>query len=389
MRARAPRRLIFTVALVAVSIGLAAIAAEVVLELREAQRLYREAASRFHPFVQLTPSAQVLDGVNRDRFRGDPIALEKPARTLRIFTLGGSTTLGVRNSFESSYPRLLQLRLQQQFPGTRIEVQNAGVDWYTTAHLLSTYQLRVRPYRPDLVIVMIAINDLARSFAPPWLATGPFQPDYSHYLGPQIAFVGPPVGLQDGYERGGWMLTRAIRHALRRDPSPLDLSPEGVARLRARLREAPASAFKSLDVYRANYGLLVRMLQEDGVSVLLGTEASLYRPDLTPDETRVLWFAPVLCAERGAYPATASMLDGMRQFNDAARTIARDRHVPVLDFEAAVPKSLKYFQDDVHLTHEGNDVLARTAAAWITSNPLPPLQTSPPGAATGRGPRRP
>jgi hypothetical protein len=43
----------------------------------------------------------------------------------------------------------------------------------------------------------------------------------------------------------------------------------------------------------------------------------------------------------------------------------------------------------VHLTHDGNDVLARTAAAWITSNPLPPLQTSPPGAATGRGPRRP
>ena len=83
------------------------------------------------------------------------------------------------------------------------------------------------------------------------------------------------------------------------------------------------------------------------------------------------------------------MLDGMRQFNDAARAIAGERHVPVLDFEAAVPKSLKYFQDDVHLTHEGNDVLARTAAAWIASHPLPPLQTSPPAAANGPGPRRP
>ena len=389
MGMRAPKRLIFSLVLVAVSLGLAAMAAEIVLELREARRVYHEAANRFHPFVQLTPNAEVLDGINSDRFRGDPIAIEKPARTLRIFTLGGSTTLGVRNSFESSYPRLLQQRLQRQFPGTKIEVQNAGVDWYTTAHLLSAYQLRVRSFHPDLVIVMIAINDLVRSFAPPWLATGPFRPDYSHYLGPQVAFVGPPVGFQDGYDRSGWMVTRALRHALRRDPAPLDFSPDSVARLRAKLRETPVSSFKSLDVYRANYELLIRILQDDGVPVLIGTEGSIYRSDLTTDETRVLWFGPVLSAEQGAYPGTASMLDGMRQFNDAARAIARDRRVPVLDFDAAVPKSLKYFQDDVHLTHEGNDVLARTAAAWIVSNPLPPLQTAPPVPVNGRGSRQP
>jgi lysophospholipase L1-like esterase len=389
MATRARKRLIFSLILVTVSLGLAAVAAEIFLELREARRLYREAAHRFHPFVQLTPNAQVLDGINSDRFRGDPIALDKPAKTLRIFTLGGSTTLGVRNSFESSYPRLMQRRLQQQFPGTKIEVQNAGVDWYTTAHLLSTYQLRVRSFHPDLVIVMIAMNDLVRSFAPPWLATGPFRADYSHYLGPQVAFLGPPVGFQDDYDRSGWMITRALRHAFRRDPAPLDVSQDGVARLRAKLRETPVSSFKSLDVYRKNYDLLVRILQDDGVPLLIATEASLYRPDLTADEMRVLWFGPVMSAEHGAYPNTASMLDGMRQFNDAARDIARDRRVPVLDVDAVVPKSLKYFQDDLHLTHEGNDVLARTATAWIASNPLPPLQTATPVSANGRGSRQP
>ena len=62
------------------------------------------------------------------------------------------------------------------------------------AHLLIDYQLRVRQFEPDLIVVFEAINDLYRSFSPPWWAVGEFRPDYSHYLGPYIRFPGPRRG---------------------------------------------------------------------------------------------------------------------------------------------------------------------------------------------------
>src|SRR5436309_7841910 len=78
-----------------------------------------------HPFLQVLPRGQVTP-VNAAGFRGEEIELPKPAGTLRIVTLGGSTTLGVTNPYEESYPFLLQRRLRERFPGRRIEVQNAA-----------------------------------------------------------------------------------------------------------------------------------------------------------------------------------------------------------------------------------------------------------------------
>jgi lysophospholipase L1-like esterase len=377
------KRWVLRSAMLAVFVILAMAAAEGVLRIREARRVYREAARRFHPFLQHVPSASTLDGINAERFRGDEIAVEKPATTLRVFALGGSTTLGVSNGVADTYPRLLQERLQQQFPNVRVEVQNAGVDWYTTAHSLINYQLRIRRFHPDIVLVIHAINDLYRSFAPPWLTTGPFKSDYSHYLGPQIAFVGPPVGFQEGYERGGSMIGRALEHALARDPSPLDLSPAGVARLRARLRPVDVTTFRSLDSFKANYDLLIRGIRADGAMVIAGSESFLYKDGLSPDEERRLWFAPVFCAENGTYPTVASMRDGIRQFNDAARAIAQRHDVGFLEFEAMVPKTLEYFQDDAHLTRAGNDILARMTALLIINNPVPRLPA--PSAAPTSG----
>lgn len=370
-----------SLALFLVLLALAGTAIEAVLEVRLARRTYREAALRFHPFLQVVPSPEHLDGVNDDRFRGDPVPVEKPQGTLRIFTLGGSTTLGVKNSFEESYPRLLEARLRAHYPSMRIEVENAGVDWYTTAHSLVNYVLRVRRFNPDLVIAMHAINDLSRSFAPPWFADGPFKADYSHYLGPQIAFLGPQTGFQEDYDRGGWILWRRLRQVVRRDPSPLDLSAQGVERLRARLREVDVSSFRSLDSFRANYDLLVRTIRSDGHAVILGSEPSLYKDDLTADEARVIWFPAVFCAEGGTYPSVRSMRDGMRAFNEAARDVARAHGVPFIDFAATVPKSLTYLQDDVHLTRAGNDMLAQMAALWIINNPVPPLPPLPAATA--------
>src|SRR4029453_16983388 len=66
---------------------------------------------------------------------------------------------------------------------------------------------------------------------------------------------------------------------------------------------------------------------------------------MSPDEERVLWFAPVFCAEGGEYLDLDSMRRGMTQFNDAAKAVADERGTAFVDFDASVPKDLRHFID--------------------------------------------
>ena len=92
-----------------------------------ARSIYAEVRRRPpHPFLQVLPAGQV-GHVNEEGFRGDAITPAKPGRTFRIFTLGGSTTLGVNSAYEETYPFLVQQMLRARHPGRDIEVQNAAL----------------------------------------------------------------------------------------------------------------------------------------------------------------------------------------------------------------------------------------------------------------------
>jgi len=304
-----------------------------------------------------------VDHVNAQGFRGDPIEITKPPQAVRIFAIGGSTTLGVSNPYGDSYPAMLQAILRERHPGVAIEVQNAGSAWYTTAHDLVAYQLRVRRYRPDIVIVFEAINDLTRSFSPPWFATGQFQPDYSHYLGPYSRFAGPDIEFA---HPSSWLAMSQIRRALSGEPTPFNhRDPDNVARMAASMRAIDDPEFKSLASFREYYDALLRAIQADGTKVFMASQPSIYRSDLNDEERAKLYFAPLMCANQGTYPSLSAMTRGMTDFNTAARQLAAARDITFLDFEAKVPKTLEFFSDDVHMTKKANGVIAGIAADAI------------------------
>jgi lysophospholipase L1-like esterase len=345
---------------------------EAVLRARFATEVHQAALQHPpHPFLQVVASSQV--SVNRHGFRGDPIDERKPPRTFRVFALGGSTTMGVGARYEDTYPFKLQAMLRQRYPDVAIEVQNAGSAWYTTAHLLINYQLRVRPFEPDLIVVFEAINDLYRSFSPPWWAVGEFKPDYSHYLGPYVRFLGPDM--RPGPSAAGWQLSdllvwRRLRDGLLDAPSPYRFDAGNLRKLRASLRPRTVETFKSFDSFRNYYELLVRNIQDDRRRVVMASQPFIYSEALPPEVREALFFAPIFCAEDGSYPTMESMVTGMRMFNRAARAIAESKRVPFLDFEGAVPKTRGYFLDDFHLTGPGNEILARMVFDWIVDQGL-------------------
>ena len=353
--------------LVAVVFGAALFVTELWLRHERATSFFSE-IRRYppHPFLQAVP-AMAADHVNPQGFRGESIARDKPPRTFRIFTIGGSTTLGVNNSYEESYPYLLQEALRARYPGVQIEVQNAGCAWYTSAHALVSYTLEVRQYQPDLVIFFEAINDLVRSFSPSWLATGPFKPDYSHYLGPYARMLGPEASYFD--PSGGLLTWQMVRKWLRGDPDPLRTGDrQNIARMSERLIETDRPSFRSLTSYRRYYEGVVHGVRADGAALMVASQPYLFHPDLTVDEKRLLWFSPLLCAENGVCPSLAAMIRGMETYNAASREIAAARGVPYLDFAAAVPKTTEFFIDDVHMKKAGNALVAARAAEAIIAS---------------------
>jgi lysophospholipase L1-like esterase len=368
---------LLSAALALASLGMTLIVALAIAEWKVeadfARTVYAEVRRRPpHPFLQVLPGSQV-GHVNEEGFRGDPIALEKPAGTYRIFTLGGSTTLGVTNAYEESYPFLLQQLLRERHPGRSIEVQNAAAAWYTTAHNVVSYDLRVRRFHPDLIVFFEAINDLARSFSPPWLARGDFKYDYSHYLGPYARLAGPdvefPAPPASSLDR--WLIWRMVKRRLRNEPSPFNQrDAENVARLAAQMIPSDAPEFRSLPSFREYYTTLIRNARADGTTFIAASQPFLYADALGHAERRSMYFAPIFCAEDGRYPSMAAMIRGMNLFNDAARSIAESERASIVDLAGAIPRTGEYFSDDVHLRAAGNRLIAAKLADQIDEQRL-------------------
>jgi len=83
-------------------------------------------------------------------------------RTTWVIT-GDSITHGAKwLGRERSYPEIIQERLRWELRRVRDAVINTGVSGETSAGLLADFDWRVRRFQPDVVSVMIGMNDAAR-----------------------------------------------------------------------------------------------------------------------------------------------------------------------------------------------------------------------------------
>jgi lysophospholipase L1-like esterase len=117
--------------------------------------------------------------INKFGFRStmdyDVKTVTKPKNTLRIATLGGSTTMGV-NSDKQIWPYWIGSLLSAKLPDKKIEVLNEGVMGYTSLDNLLDLSLRVIDFDPDIYVIYLGVND--------YLAAAPldtFKTDYSHF----------------------------------------------------------------------------------------------------------------------------------------------------------------------------------------------------------------
>jgi HEAT repeat protein/lysophospholipase L1-like esterase len=95
---------------------------------------------------------------NRDGLRDRTHPLEKPARTYRLVGLGDSVTLGYGFARSEAWPQALQAMVDARGPG--VEVFNVALVGWSTRQERYAYERIARRYRPDAVVLALALNDI-------------------------------------------------------------------------------------------------------------------------------------------------------------------------------------------------------------------------------------
>ncbi|OGW74685.1 MAG: hypothetical protein A2Z72_05420 [Omnitrophica bacterium RBG_13_46_9] len=99
--------------------------------------------------------------VNRMGFRGKEFSKKKEPNTYRIVVLGASSTFGVYNEDDFTYPALLEKMINNENNKRRFEVINAGIGGFTLFNIRNLFEEEIAGFEPDCIIINSVFNNWA------------------------------------------------------------------------------------------------------------------------------------------------------------------------------------------------------------------------------------
>lgn len=286
-------------------------------------------------------------GVNSLGFSDHEWTLEKPAGVHRVACLGASTTQDGIGVDRPSYPRQLEGILSERL-GCSIETLNFGIDGWTSAETATNYFLNVADYKPDVVVIQHALNDV-------WARMWPdYRTDYSHYRTPYQKVQFGPI---DGFLFLHWRTYAFVRL---KNWGPNDLTSRNtkpITNRRQVLRQAQLVP-ETMRGYRENIESIIAHAGANGARVFLVTIKTNPR-----GAEHIMKNQPELIAK---------LVEGTDQHNELLREIARDTPAILVDIakewedEGFEDKHLPNYTDGfVHVNPKGNRDKARRIADVI------------------------
>jgi len=353
------------------------------LDERELRQLEKPPEERvgitLHPFFQSAhpPTAKTDPGPNAYGWRVDPRDAVEDFSRKRILFLGGSTT-------ESGYPSLVRTELEPALGP--VTVFNTGISWHCSLHSLYKVWTYLDRWKPDLVVVLHAINDFYRGFTPPPYALPSYHPDYSHFSGAlssywtighargdgrPVFYARPLESVTDAFERpdpsvGAWLGSLAMESELlrslrewRRGGARIGRPSTGDAN--DRVVDMPESVYlRALPDFVLNMRAIRDSCELKGVPVLF-----LTMPFTVDVDTKTFEYPAALFTNDGVeHLAEAQFIDGMKRFNAAALELGDDHGAWTLDLASQIVDP-KLFGDEVHLEPDGLELEAKLVAAKI------------------------
>lgn len=280
-----------------------------------------------------------------------PIQSDSSLPALRVLAIGGSTTYGPELERDQAYPAILQRLVQQKRPNHDVQVLNAGVPWHTSMHTLLRYVARYADWKPHVVVVLHAFNDIFQA-SQGSLTHGPFRSDYGHFYGAMGQRVKPKDPVRDRLSRAltqSWMY-RTWYSDLRELPPPTE--------------RQEVDLLQPLPAFERNIRQLIHRVRQDGAKIVLLTQPHVYDAESTEDQQRKLFYS-YYYRDYAIVPSVVAQRDAMNRFNEATRRIARENAVTLIDLAATMPSDWSALYDDVHYTETGATTVAEHVSRGV------------------------
>lgn len=288
------------------------------------------------------------------------LAVPRPANTVRIFCLGGSTTECTYLDDADAWPARCEAALRKSRPGENIEIINAAFSGMTSADHLSQLNDQIIPLQPSCIVLMAGINDHLRRNS---LASNDsrglrrFAMDYSMTVRRALPL---------------WRtLTGATGTA---GTHQFDPQGEAYRRLRNQCAATPIAAdiapFDALPdplpEFERNVTAIADRCKAAGIQLALVTHPSIWRDSMDATELKLLWMRATLAVD-GHQPPLSWHADQLNRLNQWLREFAASRALTLVDADRLLPKSTDAFYDDCHLNVRGATTLAHLVVESLPS----------------------
>ncbi len=217
------------------------------------------------------------------------------------------------------------------------------MEWYTSLHTLINYETNLRQFKPSVILIMQSVNDLLQNADFSYFSHGRFREDYGHFYGPVNRIID---------RRSLWRYWTDI------------LKDAWYARPR---RAVTIDSFPGLIAYERNIRTIIAMAKSDSTEVVLMSEPSLVKERMSPEEESVVAMLKVEAINDSLVWSNQTVVNGMRQYNACLRRIASEEHLPFIDLDSAIPKTLTFFRDEVHYRDTTYSVIAPVVARQLNA----------------------
>ncbi len=334
---------------------------------------------QWHPFTGFTfaesisvetshPNQESKAFIKTDKYgfltNGQELEYNKLPNEIRIATIGGSTTANVNLQFNKNWPGHIENSLQKNFPNKRFRIINAGVPGFDTSQSVANLALRVMPFKPDIVIIYHAYNDLKaiqKNIA--------FRPDYSHIHTQPYGFHKEPNFILK-------MLNKSMFYVRMRNKK---LEANKITSKLEKLNDLMATANRTSSIpkyaehaFEQHMRILINIARAGGSKVILSTFATLHDPKLDYTKPEIFYslsdfqkqelvslgyFTPGLTLE--------GIFNGFSRYNDVIRKIAAEENCALVDNAIYLPHAKQYFVDRVHFSESGAELMANNIYSTI------------------------
>lgn len=293
-------------------------------------------------------SGRNLFSTNNVGFRGDHLAMPKPTKEYRVFLVGGSSSECFYLDDAQSINQVLQEAMQKkQIEEKVVKVYNAGRSGEALDDHVSMIAHRIIHMQPDVIIVFAGINDLTKAI---------FNFDYLHFDTETSARFSTETLLRflaTEFQIPRRFYSFATRIGSTEERTLLErITQTSNYRTRVQLANSAVPTDEKprvdLDPFERNLNTIIGIAEANNVKLILMTQPSSWSGG-DPVSRSWQWMR-----YRGRFAYSEKQMNmALEAYNDVTRQVAKSKRVSLYDIARVIPKTSKFFYDDVHFNVSG------------------------------------